>query len=196
MASLKSSKSWSRSWLRKVLSGSWLSTCSPERQELRNGHILFSKYILNYHTSGYFLVKELSAWLNRDKFRIFPPAAWPCRQVGRRGSLSPSTSTTTCFTTSCFNNFPCFTSIFLFALTLSFRVLILWFRAARPTDSITNTVRVHADHYTKFYCQGMSGEYKYFSIFWSHLLDERAGPVECRLLNFSLTNADILLASK
>ena len=38
----------------------------------------------------------------------------------------------------------------------------------------------------------MSGDYKYFSIFWLHLLDERAGLVEYRFLNFSLTNADIL----
>ena len=172
MASLKSSKSWSRSWLRKVLSGSWLSTCSPERQELRNGHILFSKYILNYDTSGYFLVKKISAWLNSDKFRFVPPAAWPCRQVGRRDhsvrgavgsfhawlhvqefvwvvgvlviSMSPSTSTSTCFTTTCFANFPFFPrSIFL---TLPFRVLILWFGAARPTHSITNTMSVQSDH--------------------------------------------------
>jgi len=37
---------------------------------------------------------------------------------------------------------------------------------------------------------------KYFSKFWSHLLDERAGLVEYRILNFSLTNADILLKTK
>jgi hypothetical protein len=78
MVSLKASRSWSRSWLRNVLSWSWFSTCSPE---LRNGHILFSKYILNY-TSGYFLVKEISAWLNSDTFRFVStccmalPASW------------------------------------------------------------------------------------------------------------------------
>ena len=168
MVSLKSSRSLSRSWLRKVLSRSWLSRFSPE---LRKGHILFSKYILNYDTSGYFLVKKISAWLNSDKFRFVPPAAWPCQQVGRRDhsvsdavgslhawlhvqefvwvvgvlviSMSPSTSTSTCFTTTCFANFPFFPrSIFL---TLPFRVLILWFGAARPTHSITNTMSVHSD---------------------------------------------------
>jgi hypothetical protein len=112
-------------------------------------------------------------------------------------SLSPSTSSTTCFTTSCFTNFPFFPRfIFLFAPTLSFRVLILWFGAARPTYSITNTMSVHSDNSRYFMVKACQGQYKYFSIFWSHLLDERAGLVEYRSLNFSLTNADILLKTK
>jgi hypothetical protein len=200
MVSLKSSSSWSRSWLRKVLSGSWFSTCSPV---LRNGQILFSKYILNY-TSGYFLVRKYQHGSTVTSFEFSPPAARPCRQVGRRDhgvrgaiSLSPSTSTSTCFTTSCFANFSFFPrSIFLFAPTLSFRVLILWFGAARPTHSITNTMSVHSDNSRYFMVKACQENTKYFSKFWSHLLDERAGLVEYRILNFSLTNADILLKTK